>query len=237
MPSEFKVKIFADGADLDQIIKLNNDTGIQGLTTNPTLMKKSGVENYVEFAKEVLTHVKTKPISFEVFADSIPEIIRQARIIASWGPNVFVKVPITLTTGEFTGEALRTLSHEGVQINVTAIMTGRQISDSLDCLSSETPSNLSIFAGRIADTGVDPVPEVKEALKSIKERNQNCQLIWASPREVLNIYQADEVGCHIITVTSDLLMKLSLRKKNLEAYSRETVQMFFNDAASSGWSL
>jgi transaldolase len=237
MSSDLNIKIFADGADLDQIIKLNEDSGIQGLTTNPTLMKKSGIEDYVKFALEVLGHVKTKPISFEVFADSIPEIIRQAKIIASWGPNVFVKVPITLTNGDFTGEALRILSNEGVQLNVTAIMTIEQVSDSLNCLSPNTPSNLSIFAGRIADTGVDPLPVMKDALKMIKEKNQKCQLIWASPREVLNVYQADEMGCDIITVTSDLIKKLSLHKKDLETYSRETVQMFYNDAASSGWSL
>ena len=232
-----KIKVFADGADLNQIKKLNSDPEIQGLTTNPTLMKKSGVENYVTFAKEVLSHVRTKPISFEVFADSIPEIVRQARIISSWGPNVFVKVPITLTSGEFTGEALRVLSHEGVQVNVTAIMTDQQINDALQCLSPSTPSNLSLFAGRIADTGIDPMPQVKQALLRIKDKNSNCELIWASPREVLNIYQADQVGCHIITVTSDLLQKLPLHNKDLTLYSKETVQMFYNDAASSGWTL
>lgn len=234
MVNNLKIELFADGANLQEIVNLNNDPTISGLTTNPTLMRKSGVSNYETFAKQVLSHVRVKPVSFEVFADTVPEIIRQGRILASWGKNVFVKIPVTLTSGEFTGEALQVLSSEGIQINVTAIMTTQQISASLNCLDVNTASNLSMFAGRIADTGVDPIPYIRESIVLIRARNPLCKLIWASPREVLNIYQANEVGCDIITVSSDLLAKRILFNKNLETYSRETVQMFHDDAKKSG---
>ena len=234
--NQMAVKVFADGADLKQIIDLYANPVIKGFTTNPSLMRKAGVLNYEGFAREVLDKIKDRPVSFEVFADELSTILVQARVIASWGPNVNVKLPVTNTKGEFLGPVIRQLSAEGVVVNVTAIMTLEQVSAVTECLDPATPAIVSVFAGRIADTGVDPVPLMREAVKIMKARPK-AELIWASPRELLNVIQAAEVGCHIITVTPDILGKLSLVGKDLDEYSLETVAMFYKDAIAAGYSI
>jgi transaldolase len=231
-----KVKIFADGADLDGLLALAANPWIKGFTTNPTLMRKAGLTDYPGFAREVLRHITDRPISFEVFADDLAQIRTQALEIASWGSNVYVKVPITTTSGQSTAEVTRELSSEGVQVNVTALMTLRQVEETVEAVAAGAPSCISLFAGRIADTGVDPVPMVREAV-AILAAAPRAELIWASPREVLNITQASETGCHIITVTHDLLAKLGGLGKDLDQFSLETVKMFHDDAAASGFSL
>ncbi len=233
---QLKVKIFADGADLDGILKLYQDTHIKGFTTNPTLMKKSGISDYEGFSKKVLEHIKDRPISFEVFSDEFDEMERQARKIASWGKNVYVKIPVTNTKGESSVELIHRLAGEGVQLNVTALMTARQVKTVSAALGNSAPACISLFAGRVADTGRDPLPSVKEAL-SVMARYPNQELIWASPRELLNIFQADEVGCHIITVTHDILKKLYLVGKDLDEFSLDTVKMFYKDAHEAGYRL
>lgn len=231
-----KLKIFADGADVDGIRKLAKDPLIAGFTTNPTLMKAAGVTDYEVFGREVLWAIPDKPVSFEVFADDFDGMVDQARTIASWGPNVNVKIPATTTTGEFCGPVIRRLSGEGIAVNVTAVMTPSQVAAIVECLDEKSPAIISVFAGRIADTGRDPVPVMQECLQ-IMAPWQNAQLLWASPREVLNAYQADEIGCHIITMTGDLLAKLKIYNKDLDEYSLETVRMFHRDATDAGYSI
>lgn len=230
------LKIFADGADLDSLLALAEKPYITGFTTNPTLMRKAGITDYPGFAREVLRHITDRPISFEVFADDLPGMRAQALEIASWGPNVYVKIPITNTAGVSTSEVTRELSAEGVQVNVTALMTLAQVEETVAVVADGAPSCISLFAGRIADTGVDPVPMVREAVAALAAAPR-AELIWASPREVLNVVQASEAGCHIITVTHDLLAKLGGLGKDLDQFSLETVQMFHSDAAASGFSL
>ena len=209
---------------------------ISGFTTNPTLMRKAGVIDYKGFAKEVLKIVPNKPVSFEVFADDFPMMERQALEIASWGKNVNVKIPVTNTKGEFCGALVKKLSDAGVQVNVTALMTLEQVQRVTDALNPATPAIISVFAGRIADTGIDPVPVMAKAVEIMKAKPKS-ELIWASPRELLNIFQAEEVGCHIITATNDILKKLSLFHKDLDAFSLETVEMFYKDAKEAGFTI
>jgi transaldolase len=234
--SELKVQIFADGADREGMLGLYCNPLIKGFTTNPTLMRGAGVKDYKSFAREVLTLIPDKPISFEVFADDFPNMERQAMEIASWGHNVYVKIPITNTRSQSSNELVRRLAHAGVKLNVTAIMTLAQVRDIAPCLARSPSSYVSVFAGRIADTGRDPMPHMAAAV-SLLSAYPNLQLIWASPRELLNILQADQVGCHIITVTHDLLKKLELVGKSLEEYSLDTVKMFHGDASKAGFSL
>jgi transaldolase len=234
--SELKVKIFGDGADLAGILELSRLPYIRGFTTNPTLMRKAGVPDYEEFAAEVLRNIKDRPVSFEVFADDEETMEAQAKHIASWAKNVYVKIPVTNTKREPMYRLIHRLSHEGIQVNVTAMLTLEQVREVGKALDGGAPSNVSIFAGRVADTGRDPMPLMKEALQ-ILSGNPHTELIWASPRELLNIFQADEIGCHIITVTNDILAKLKLVGKDLGDFSLETVQMFHNDAAKAGYTL
>ena len=231
-----KVKIFADGADKVGMLEMNMNPLIKGMTTNPTLMKKAGVTDYQGFAKEILRQIKDKPISFEVFADDFEEMERQSKIIASWGDNVNIKIPITNTKGVSTFPLIERLTKEGIIINVTAMMTFEQVKEVTSVLSAGKGGFVSVFAGRIADTGKDPVPIMKEIVEYLKDYN-NVELIWASPREVLNIIQANEIGCHIITVTNDLIEKLKTLGKDLDQFSLETVQMFYNDAKAVGYTI
>lgn len=233
---QLRVEIFADGADRVGIESLAGDPLIKGFTTNPTLMRASGVVNYEAFARDVLTLVGDRPISFEVFADDFVEMMRQGRRIATWGERVFVKIPVTNTRGESSAEVLRTLSSSGVQLNVTAMTTPAQVEAVLGCLVPGTPHFVSLFAGRIADTGRDPLPLVRQCVEILEPRPE-VRLIWASPREILNVVQADEVGCHVITVTHDLLKKLPLLGKDLAEFSLETVQMFHRDGVTAGFEL
>lgn len=234
--NERSVKIFADGADLDGILALAGDRRISGFTTNPSLMWKAGLTDYREFAQQLLERITTHPISFEVFADSVEEIRRQARLIAAWGENVYVKIPVTTTSGEPLAPLVRELSESGVKVNVTAMFTTAQVELLTEAVKDGAPSCLSVFAGRIADAGIDPVPIMARSV-DIMVAAPRAELIWASPREIFNVVQADEVGCHIITVTRDLLGKLDSLGKDLEQFSLETVQMFHRDAASAGFSL
>ena len=239
MVSLDRIKIFADGAALPPMLEAAKDPRIAGFTTNPTLMRKAGVSDYRAFAKEVLAAIKDKPISFEVFADDWPEMRRQAREIATWGDNVYVKIPITNTRREPAAPLVRELSAAGVKLNVTAICTLDQVRETAQALKGGAPSVVSVFAGRIADTGRDPVPLMKEALGICRAADPSArmELLWASPRELLNIVQAAEVGCDIITVTPDLLKKLELVGKDLAEFSLDTVQMFFRDAQAAGFKL
>ena len=232
--AELKVKLFADGADLEGMIEMASKPYISGLTTNPTLMKKAGIKDYVKFAKEVLMEIPDKPISFEVFSDDIEGMKVQGETISSWGKNVFVKIPITNTRGVSTTSVIKHLSDLGVKVNVTALMTNLQVEQVIEVLNPGVESCVSVFAGRIADTGRDPIPLMKKCLETLS-KNRNAELIWASPRELLNIFQANEVGCHIITATSDILKKMALVGYDLESYSLDTVKMFFSDAKESGY--
>ncbi len=231
-----KIKIFADGARLDDMLAAYRGRVVSGFTTNPTLMHQAGITDYEAFARNVLASIKDVSISFEVFADDEETMTAQARKIAAWGSNVYVKIPVTNTQQKSMTSLIRELSHEGISLNVTAILTLDQVRNVVAALSPSTPAIVSVFAGRIADTGRDPVPLMSEALKICAQRPK-AELLWASPREVLNIYQAEEIGCHIITVTSDLLKKLALRDKDLAAYSLDTVKMFYNDAKAAGFEL
>lgn len=231
-----KVKLFADGADLAGIEEMYANPAISGFTTNPTLMRKAGVVDYKAFAKDVLNIVSNKPVSFEVFADDFPTMERQAMEIASWSNNVNVKIPVTNTKGEFCGPLVKKLSDAGVQVNVTAIMTLDQVQRVTDALNANTPAIVSVFAGRIADTGRDPIPIMARSVEIMKSK-PNSELIWASPRELLNIFQADEVGCHIITATNEILKKLILVNKDLDHYSLETVEMFYKDAQAADFKI
>lgn len=230
------VQIFADGADKAGMLEMYKKSFIKGLTTNPTLMKKAGIKDYEAFAKDILCEVKDKSISFEVFSDEIDEMEKQALKIATWGENVYVKIPVTNTKGIPTYSLIKKLSDNGVKVNVTAIMTLEQVRDVVLSLNSSVPSYVSVFAGRIADTGVDPVPLMSAAVK-ITSLKSKAEVIWASPRELLNIFQADEIGCQVITVTNDILKKLELVDYDLSSYSLDTVKMFYNDATAAGYSL
>ena len=234
--AQLKIKIFADGADLKSMKEAAANPLVKGFTTNPTLMRAAGVTDYKAFALDVLKAIPDRPVSFEVFADDFPTMEDQAREIASWGDNVYVKIPVTNTKGDFSGPLIATLSRAGIKLNVTAIFSHDQIAKVAAALAVDTPAVVSVFAGRIADTGRDPVPHMREALTLLKGRPQ-AELLWASPRELLNIFQADEIGCHIITVTGDVIKKLTLVGKDMDAYSRETVQMFFKDATASAFSI
>jgi transaldolase len=231
---DLRIKIFADGADLTGILKLYGQPLIKGFTTNPTLMRKAGIDDYEAFGRSLLAAITDLPVSLEVFADELGEMARQARVIASWGKNVNVKIPVTTTDGTFTGSLIRKLSTEGITLNVTAVCTLDQVHAITECLAPTAPAIVSVFAGRVADTGVDPVPLMREAVRILRQRPQ-AELIWASPRELLNVLQADDVGCHIITVTNDILGKLGLVGKDLAAYSLETVSMFRSDAIAAGY--
>jgi transaldolase len=231
-----KTKVFADGADLEQILTLADDPRIGGFTTNPSLMWKAGLTEYEDFARRLLDRITDKPISFEVFGDDEDEIRRQGNLIAKWGENVYVKVPVTTTKGESMAPIVRELSESGVKVNVTALFTPPQVEVITQAVRDGAPSNISVFAGRIADAGVDPIPIMRESVEIMRAAPQS-ELIWASPREVLNLVQADSVGCHIITMTGDLLAKLKNLGKDLDQFSLETVQMFHNDAVAAGFAL
>jgi transaldolase len=234
--TDLKVKIFADGADYDGMVKLSRNPVIKGFTTNPSLMRKAGVSDYETFARKVLGTISDRPVSFEVFADDFASMAEQARTIATWGANVNVKIPVTNTKGQFAGELLRVLSSEGIVLNVTAIFTLEQVRAVADALDPAARAIVSVFAGRIADTGVDPIPHML-ACKQILGSRPQAQLLWASTRELLNIFHAEESGCDIVTVPNEFLAKLDLIDKDLSEYSRETVQMFFKDAAASAYEI
>jgi transaldolase len=236
MLEDLNVRIFADGADLDGILALADDARISGFTTNPTLMWKAGLTDYGAFAQRLLEQITKHPISFEVFADSPEELRRQARLLASWGDNVYVKIPVTTTTGEAMAPVVRELSESGVKVNVTAVFTAAQVELVTAAVKEGAPSYLSVFAGRIADAGIDPQPIMARAVDILVDAPRS-ELIWASPREILNVVQADQVGCHIITLTHDLLAKLDSLGKDLDQFSLETVQMFRRDALAAGFSL
>ncbi len=231
-----RIKLFADGADIDGILEMYADPRIRGVTTNQTLMKKADVADYEGFARDLLSKVTDRPVSLEVFADDLVEMERQARRIASWGANVNVKIPVTTTTGESTTPIVSRLATDGVVLNITAIMTREQVREVGTALAPDTPAIVSVFAGRVADTGVDPVPHMSECLTILADRPK-AELLWASPRELLNVFQADAIGCHIITATNDILKKLSLVGKDLTEYSRETVRMFRTDALGAGYTI
>lgn len=231
-----KTRIFADGADKNGMLEMYNKPFIKGFTTNPTLMCKAGIKDYEAFAKEILSYIKDRPISFEVFSDDFTEMQRQAMKIAGWGDNVYVKIPITNTKKESSADLMKELARAGVKQNVTALMTLDQVKIATNALADGPAAYISVFAGRIADTGCDPLPLMTEAI-SIIASHPNLELIWASPRELLNIFQANDIGCHIITVTNDILNKLSGVGKDLETFSLETVQMFYNDATKAGFKL
>jgi transaldolase len=237
VPSLDHLKIFADGASLPAMLESARNPRIRGFTTNPTLMRKAGVSDYRAFAREALAAIRDKPISFEVFADDFSEMRRQALDIATWGDNVYVKIPITTTRRESTVALVKELSHARVKLNVTAICTLDQVGETAQALRGGAPSVVSVFAGRIADTGRDPLPLMREALSLCRAADRKIELLWASPREVLNIVQAAEVGCDIITVTSDLLKKMELFGKDLADFSLETVEMFHRDATGAGYTL
>jgi transaldolase len=234
--SKLRIKIFADGADKAGMLEMARKPHIAGLTTNPTLMRRAGIGDYRAFAKDVLGVIADKPISFEVFSDDFTEMERQANEIASWGKNVYVKVPVTNCQSESCCNLIKRLARARVKLNVTALLTLAQVRDVSAALADFAPSCISVFAGRIADTGRDPVPLMSAAVEMMKPY-PNQELIWASPRELLNIFQADAIGCHIITVTNDVLKKLELVGKDLSQYSLETVKMFHNDAAGAGFTL
>ena len=234
--SQLAVKIFADGADKAGMLELCAQPHIRGLTTNPTLMRKAGIADYRAFARDILSEITGKPVCFEVLADDFAQMERQAQEIASWADNVYVKIPVTNTRSESSAELVRRLARQRIKVNVTAIMTLGQVRQTVEALDPATPSFVSVFAGRIADTGVDPVPLMAQAVQ-ILEVNPSAQLIWASSRELFNIFQADAVGCHAITLTGDILGKLSLVGRDLSDYSLETVKMFYDDARRAGFSL
>ena len=233
---DLKVKIFSDGADKEDMLDMASKTFIRGLTTNPTLMKKAGIKDYEAFAKDILSTIKEKPISFEVFSDDFDEMEKQAMKITSWADNVYVKIPVTNTKKESSKELIKRLVEKKVKLNITAIMTLDQVKTVLSVLDNKVPSIISVFAGRIADTGKDPIPLMKECLTEMKI-NPKSELLWASPRELLNIIQADQIGCHIITATKDIIKKLKLANYDLEDYSLDTVKMFYKDAVDAGFKI
>jgi len=234
--SSLRVKVWADGADLAGMLELAADPRISGFTTNPTLMRQAGVIDYADFAREVLDHITDRPVSFEVLSDDFDHMERQALRIASWGPNVYVKIPVTNSAGESTAKLVSRLSEDGVRLNVTALLTLAQVRAVVEALDGTPGAIVSVFAGRIADSGRDPVPMMTAALELVSTTD-DVELLWASPREVLNIVQADSIGCHIITVTHDLLKKLHLLGRDLDQYSLDTVKMFRDDAVNAGYNL
>lgn len=231
-----RIKIFADGADVYAMKEAQNSGVVKGFTTNPTLMKKAGISDYASFAKSVLKEITDYPISFEVFSDEFDEMEREARIIASWGKNVNIKIPITNTKGQSSVSLIKKLSADGLSLNITAILTLEQVEAVANALSSKVQSIVSVFAGRIADTGRDPMPIMRKSAEMLRS-NPKAELLWASSRELLNIMQAEACGCHIITVTNDLLRKLQMVNKDLEELSLDTVKMFYNDAAAAGYRI
>ena len=233
---KLKVQIFADGADKSGMLEMYANPLVKGLTTNPTLMKKAGITDYSSFCKDILKSIQDKPLSFEVFSDDFSEMERQALEIASWGENVYVKIPVTNTKRETCYALVKRLAEQNVKLNVTALMTLQQTESVVAALNPNVPSYISIFAGRIADTGIDPLPIMKKAVEILKS-NPKSELIWASPRELLNIFQADEIGCHVITVTNDIIKKLTLVGYDLDEYSLDTVKMFYKDAVAAGYKL
>lgn len=235
MNKKFKIKIFADGADIVTMKKYAGNKFISGLTTNPSLMKSAGINNYENFAKKIV-RIINKPISFEVFSDDLDEMYIQAKKICSWGKNIFVKIPITNTKGRSTNKIIKKLSNEGVKLNITAIFTIKQVKGVYQNLDKNTESIISIFAGRIADTGIDPETLIKQSIKIFKD-NKKHKILWASTRELYNIIQADKIGCHIITVTDDILKKLKLLNFNLDKYSLDTVKSFYYDAVAAGFKI
>ncbi len=233
---QLNVKLYLDGANSSQIEQMARLPYISGFTTNPSLMRRAGITDYIEFARSVLPLTGGKAISFEVFSDDFPTMEKEARRLMTIGPNVYVKIPVTNTQGESTAALIKRLSQEGAKLNVTAILTLEQVREVGAALAPETPSVVSVFAGRIADTGIDPVPLMTEAVAILRDR-PGAELLWASPRELLNIFQADACGCHIITATADVLNKLPLVGKDLKEYSLETVRMFYEDAKSAGYRI
>ena len=231
-----RVKLFMDGADINDMVAWSKNPRISGFTTNPTLMRKAGINDYEAFAKEAIRAIPNRPISFEVFSDDFSEMEEEAHIIHGWGGDTYIKIPITNTKGESAIPLIQTLSAAGYSLNVTAIMTLAQVQAVADAINPKARTIISVFAGRIADTGIDPIPVMQKSLRMLKD-NKKAELLWASPRELLNIVQADECGCHIITATPDILKKLELIGKNLEAYSLETVKMFYNDAKAAGFDI
>ena len=234
--NDLRIKLFADGADKAAMLTLYRNPLIRGFTTNPTLMRKAGISDYAAFARDILSEIRDRPISLEVFADEFGEMERQARLIASWGPNVYVKIPVTNTRRKPSLKLIHCLSHAGIRLNITALLTLDQVRDVAAALAGGAPSCVSVFAGRIADTGRDPVPLMAAAVEMVSI-HPGMELIWASPRELLNIFQADAIGCHIITATPDILQKLSLVGKDLHEYSLDTVKMFYSDARKSGFEV
>ncbi len=234
--TDLKIRIFADGADKAGMLEMYRNPVIRGFTTNPTLMRKAGIRDYEAFARDILAAIPDRPISLEVLADEFAEMERQARVIASWAQNAYVKIPVTNTRGESAAALVHRLSHDGVKLNVTALLTLDQVRTMTDALVGGAPANVSVFAGRIADTGRDPVPMMAAAVEVLRAA-PGTELIWASPRELLNVFQADAVGCHIITATNDILKKLSLVGKDLSQFSIETVEMFYSDALASGFTV
>ncbi|MBL51617.1 MAG: transaldolase [Candidatus Marinimicrobia bacterium] len=233
---DLKIKLFADGADKSGILEMDKNPQISGFTTNPTLMKAAGIKDYKAFSLDILSHIKEKPISLEVFSDDFIEMEKQALEIASWANNVYVKIPITNTKSESSLDLIHSLSNQGVKLNITAMMTVQQVESILPALSAGEGSYVSVFAGRIADAGVDPLPIMSEVV-SMLTNHSNIELIWASPRELYNVIQANDIGCHIITATNDILKKLPTLGKNLDQFSLETVKMFYDDAKEAGFSI
>ncbi len=233
---QLSIKLFCDGADFGSLLSWSADPRIKGFTTNPTLMRKASVIDYEAFARQLIHVIPDRPISFEVLADDPETMEEQALAIASWGNNVNVKIPVTNTWGAFTGPSLRRLARAGVTLNVTALLTLEQVDRVAACFDPAIPAIVSVFAGRIADTGIDPLPIMRQAAR-ILESLPNVELLWASPRELLNIFQAEEAGCHIITMLPDMLSKLSLIGKDLDAHSLETVNMFYRDACAAGYKI
>ncbi|HFD0767264.1 TPA: transaldolase [Streptococcus pyogenes] len=236
MTKKLNVKVFSDGAVLETMLKDLQTGLVTGFTTNPSLMKKAGISSYIGFAKAVLAKITDYPVSFEVFADDLASMEKEAEKIASLGDNVYVKIPVTTSTGESTCPLIQKLSAKGIKLNVTAIFTIEQTQAVVDHLTAGVPAIVSVFAGRIADTGVDPMPIMEEALRICRQK-EGVELLWASPRETYNIYQADQLGVDIITCTTDLIAKLPLQGKDLEDYSLETVQMFLKDSTSLGFKI
>jgi transaldolase len=235
-PRELKIKIFADGANIEDMLLAYKEGLVKGFTTNPTLMRKNGIKDYEKFAKEILSQIIDLPISFEVFSDDFESMEKEAKLISSWGKNVVVKIPITNTKKESSIPLIKKLSDYGLMLNVTAMLTLEQVEDVSKAVSKKSKTIVSVFAGRIADTGRDPIPYMTKAVEILKD-NPNAELLWASPRELLNIYHAESCGCHIITVTSDILKKLSMVNKNLDVLSLDTVKMFYNDAQNVGYNI
>ena len=233
---DLKIKIFSDGADVEEMLDMNKNDFIKGLTTNPSLMRKAGIRDYKSFAKDILKEIKKKPISFEVFSDEFSEMERQADEIASWGSNVYVKIPITNTKRESSANLIRSLSQKKIKLNITALMNINQVKTVISVLNNDVPSIVSVFAGRIADTGHDPIPLMLNCLEVMKT-NKKAELLWASSRELLNIFQAEEIGCHIITVTNEIIKKLKLVNYDLSEYSLDTVKNFYNDALEAKFKI